>query len=480
MKELVEQFLAFETDNNLFEAQLGGLQFWQYIRFDVFNKIVSRKYNRPTTRENYFKAGFGVHSKGLKNFATAQFKNSFRLLSQTDLFVLSNPRRILIGEEYYDIYTDFLIEETGYRCQSAETFFKLFHLRPARTKNLFYLDHLEYPARILSFLRKAKLSPEETAFVHNLEQELSTTFEIRGLILLADINHVLVRHRFLYPRLKEMIGKMRPRAIIETFSYELIRQTINKIASEYHIPVVELQHGTMGRYHIAYNIIGGVIPETFPDYIFVWGQFWKDQTRFPIDSNRVISTGFPYFEKQIREKGRQKKERAVLFVSQPTIGDQLARIAGELAGRQQDYRVIYKLHPGEVITARQRYKMLYENPAIEVVENSSTKIYDLFAVCEFQVGVYSTAIIEGIGFGLQTIVVKLPGWEYLEPLQNDQRVQFVNTVDELVRALEVEGKDGGPESLRSYFWEPQALFKMQQELEKIIKLNDRKLMGKVQ
>ncbi len=469
MKELVEQFLTFETENRLFEAQLGGLKFWQFIRFDAFNKIVSSKYNRPTTRENYFKAGFDVHIKGLKNFAMALIRNCFNSWERTDLFVLSNPRRILIGKWYYDIYTDFLIEETSYRCQSAETFFKLFHLRPARTKNLFYLDHLEYPARVLSFIRRAKLNPEELAFLNRLEENIRTTFGISGLTLAEDLNHILVRYHFLYPRLKKMIGKMQPRGIIETFGYELIRQIVTKIAGECRVPVIELQHGTMGHYHIAYNIINGEAPETFPDYIFVWGEFWKNQTRFPIDSSRVVATGFPYFEKQVQKISSYKKEGTVLFISQPTIGDQLGRIAGELARRQSDYRIIYKLHPGEVITARRRYKSLYENPTIEVVENSARKIYDLFAECEYQVGVYSTAIIEGIGFGLETVVVRLPGWEYLESLQGNPRVRFVDTVDQLVAALEDKRKTESTETLRSYFWEPQALPKMLHELNKIIK-----------
>jgi len=63
----------------------------------------------------------------------------------------------------------------------------------------------------------------------------------------------------------KVIKRIKPKLILEVVSYSESRYAVNHIASKFNIPTVELQHGTMGKYHIAYNFKKKINLSTFPD-----------------------------------------------------------------------------------------------------------------------------------------------------------------------------------------------------------------------
>src|SRR5699024_72095 len=100
---------------------------------------------------------------------------------------------------------------------------------------------------------------------------------------------------------KKILKRIRPKAIVEVVSYDINKFAMNQAAFELDIPTIELQHGTMRPYHIAYNFNEKLRLETFPQYILTFGKYWNDSTRLPIDSSRVRAVGWPFFEKKISE-----------------------------------------------------------------------------------------------------------------------------------------------------------------------------------
>jgi hypothetical protein len=102
---------------------------------------------------------------------------------------------------------------------------------------------------------------------------------------------------------------------------------------------------------------------------------------------------------------------------------------------------------------RQDYPWL-EGSAIHIVQDDGQPLYQLFAESKVQVGVYSTAIYEGIGFGLQTILIRLPGIEYMDELIKSGIVKVATDVDTFVAVLRTDltkQKNNRP------FFEPKAL-----------------------
>lgn len=453
-EDLLERFLNFEYENNLFDLEIRNVKFWQFIRFRIFNYILSNKgiFGKSGKEEIGFMPK--LYFKGFNFYISSLLKKIFFKFKERDILFFCGSRRILSDGIYQNLYLDPIIESCHMSYLALENYNRLGHLKPPRTHNLFYLDYIEFPSRFVNYFRKMKLNKLEAEMIKTLQYSLNKTFNLKYTLLFSEINRNILRYEYIYPKLKKLITITNPKVIIEICSYSIFNQIANIIAKEQNIPTIEFQHGTMGKYHLAYNYIKKMHVESFPDYIFVWGDFWKDNTNFPINKKNVIVTGFPYLENQVSIRRNIKREKNILFISQGTIGEKLAETAFELAEKLEGYQIIFKLHPDEV-SLSDRYNFLRGKGNISIIKDNKTLLYDLFAKCEYQVGVYSTALIEGLAFGLKTIIVKLPGWKYFKDL-NSEFIKFVDNDEEIVEFIKkTQGKV--PKFRNDYYWKENSL-----------------------
>lgn len=153
----------------------------------------------------------------------------------------------------------------------------------------------------------------------------------------------------------------------------------------------------------------------------------------------MVIFGFPYLEKRLVEyRDYSKINNQVLFMSQGTIANKLTEIAYEFAKGNKNYKVIYKLHPGEYDRWQQDYEIL--NKAVEldnfrIIDNNDINLYQLLAGSEYQIGVYSTSIFEGLTLNCKTILLDLPGVEYMEYLIENDIVKFAENAEELTEFI---------------------------------------------
>lgn len=178
------------------------------------------------------------------------------------------------------------------------------------------------------------------------------------------------------------------------------------------IPTIELQHGVMSG-SIAYNYPKKSDVKQFPDYIFVFSDYWKKCAEFPIDDKNIKVVGYPYLEEKEKQynkiftekRGRNKK--VVLFLSQWTIGNELSKMAVEFSEIcDEEYEIIFKLHPGEYENWKRNYPWLEKEDKIKVIDSLKHNIYEYFAMSDYQVGVSSTAIYEDWNLGWKLIFIK--------------------------------------------------------------------------
>jgi hypothetical protein len=192
----------------------------------------------------------------------------------------------------------------------------------------------------------------------------------------------------------------------------------------------------------------------FPDKFLTWGEFWNDLIDLPISRENVISVGFPYFHyKRQACRSVVRRKNCILVLSQGTIGRSLAERLAVDIDELDGFELVYKLHPSEVECWREYPAMreFEQRRNVRIVDRNDD-LYRLFAEAEFQIGVYSTAIYEGIGMGCKTVLVDLPGVEYMEKLVTDglavlhrqgssiaDNLQAVGTIDARTRSEEMFG-----------------------------------------
>lgn len=72
----------------------------------------------------------------------------------------------------------------------------------------------------------------------------------------------------------------------------------------------------------------------------------------------------------------------------------------------------------------------------QVIDNSEISLYEFFSKSEYQIGVFSTAIYEGLLFNCKTFILDLPGAEYMDSLVDKNYVMKVNDVDEIINSID--------------------------------------------
>jgi len=450
--ELIDKFIKFEYEEDLFNKEIQGVKFWHYIRFSVYNKILKAGYNFGQSH-TILSRHFSIRRTLLKfkqipNFI---FFNPIYNLKHKDILVINHPRRIKDGYFYSCIYTDIFLKNMNKSYYVLEFPYNERHYKPIKTKNLRYLDYIKlirdfkifYSIILIKLKIREDFSKNERKYLNSLTKKINDYFELNTTNeeFSRIIRYIILKYKFSKKYYEEILKKVCPKILIEVNSYSFNSLLFNELAKKGGIKIIELQHGSIGKDHIAYNFYKKIKLNKFPDYIFLFGEFWGKNTKFPIEKKRLIVTGFPYMENQINNYNNYNKEinnvKNILFISQGTIGKKLSKLAVDLNEiiNQKKYKIIYKLHPGEYDRWKIEYPWLL-NKSIDVIDNNTKDIYYFFQRSKYQVGVYSTALFEGLYFDLITIIYKVNGYEYVEELYKKGYAILISSAKEIKNNLE--------------------------------------------
>jgi hypothetical protein len=212
------------------------------------------------------------------------------------------------------------------------------------------------------------------------------------------------------------------------------RDTFIEACHKEGVPVVELQHGTIDRYHMGYNFPGDREKTTSPDYLFSFGPFWTEDVSLPIDESNVFQIGYQYLEQEYQQYAALEEREELVFISQGTVGRELSKVAGRVESKLDDgISVTYKLHPGEYDRWKTEYPWLAES-GVRVVADE-VPLYKLLSRARVQIGVYSTALFEGLRFSTRTVLFDTNGISHMERLVREYDIPVVSDADELIAVL---------------------------------------------
>lgn len=468
-----DEFLKFEYDNNLNSIQIQGCNYWQYIRFNIFYAIFNSKNDmnvyRTESRKNFLNV--------LKLIPNMIIKNPILFLKKKDILVINCPRRIKVNETFDDIYTDYILQDIDKSYYVFEEDYFNMHYNPVVTKNLKYLDVLKFFVKLeklkLRFIKKRILNEEEIDNIKKTVDLVNKKFDVK--IDLDQIKSIIEYTILFNKRCKKIINKIfdktNPKVLLLQEYYSPVHMSFIKVAKQRGIKVIELQHGAMGRYHIAYNYYTKININEFPDYIFTFGDYWSHASKFPINNSNITSTGFPYYEK-LKKKYSKKEpndKKNILFISDDSIGYKLSKLAASLNKiiDKSKYSIIYKLHPLEAKNWETNYPWLCESN-IKVIDEPTVSIYGLFSISEIQVGVASTAIFEGLGYRLKTYIYNIEYHEYCMDLYNNGYAILVSNAEEIIEDLSGNSIINYDES---FFWKENSIKNIQIGINNVINLD---------
>lgn len=473
----LEPFLEIENKYGLIQDRLDGFAYWTYFRHDLAGDIMKKidssgeLYVYPKrSKWQRMKARIGTIKYAMMSGRLPKGKH--------DMLILNAERRVWTDECYECIYTDKIAAEFTDSIVLERPYFQK-HFAPVKTRNLVYTDFIEIRTMAYWYLQqlihKDRVAAIRRRLYHRIckpVDEICSVYQVE-----YNIDHILDKmicgyyvYKIKRQEFGKILDKLKPEIILEVVGYNIDCMVVNELALERHIPTVELQHGATGKSHMAYNYYSGIQVVQFPQYFFAFSKFWIDMARYPIARNRLKEVGFPYLDekaKYVKKKIAKSFPYQIIFISQPKIGEMLSKIAVELNELIDpgQYKIVFKLHPGEYERWRERYSKLSASN-IRVIDNNYVDLYELFAASTYQVGGYgSTATFEGLEFDLKTYIMREGAYPAVTMLCEKGIARFFDTAQDLYRLILADHTAVGQ---KINFWKENALENMKREINTIM------------
>ena len=472
----LEKFLLMEQEHKLMERNVVGISYWMLMRFSLFNSLDEQLSSSGKNLRAKKTSKWSQIQKIVKTYTSRRY-NIWNRLKKSEVLVVNHPRRIKSGEFYRCVYTDEIVKRMKLeQVQVLEyPYGALGHFEPIETKNCVYLDRifsgdLIFRAFHTKIKRKKHLqllehcATEADFLRQRIKQEMGM---IVSKVLLTDlIMDTIYYYQYTYRQFDKIIQKVSPKVLVEVVYYTRANSLLNEIAHAHNIPVIELQHGVMGKNHVSYNFLSDVGNQWMPDQVLTFSDYWNQTSRFP--KERMLAVGYPFYEEQLAHYKQANKKNQILFVSQTVIGKELSEFAvafSQLLQPENALEIIYKLHPGEYASWKTAYPKLLDSK-IKVIDHNEQTIYELFSESIAQVGVFSTALYEGMGFGLTTYLVDAYRSQDLDPLVEQGYATRVHSPLELYQQWKQAAVCNSHQQV--YFWKENALESIIREIEKAL------------
>jgi len=397
-KKIVANILKAEKEAGVFNIKHKKTNvIWPFYRMYFFSSFLSQKTN------------IDQQGASAKRINLSSILKYFKLLNNSHLFQLFVPARknnIIISSQRYvnetEIYTynikkvlagDFLEWSFSNRFQ--------FHKGPI------YLDSVKIALKIISkisfhFFRVPK---EINNFFLKVEANSSFKNQYR---------RYRIEYSCWYAFYRLIIKIQRPKKFFLVGG--VYYTPLIAIAEKNNIEVVEIQHGVINQYHLAYHFPGQNRKTFFPNKLLLFSDYWKSKAFYPIGTE-LIAVGNDYY---YSGTNFTKKNHSILIIGSPMqYADLISFIRLNMDFFvKNNYKIIYKLHPKEVPSWRNTYRSLKELndlKKIRVVAYDPPISY-LLENCEIVIGVNSTSIYESVDRKCKTFVLDLQSSEYFDDL----------------------------------------------------------------
>lgn len=396
---------------------------WPIVRMRVFNELSLRTglhgVAHPVRRSTADKARLvGRH---LGSLATA---NPFLTRRSYDALVVPHPRKPGGAE----IYSDALRDRLGDSALVLDTRINGDGLLPGASTLDFFTSSAGAEARLRARRGLPAADADRAAAVTDaLQRRTGVRLPLTGLLSRELAKHL--RLRGLYRRLLRRRGADTLYVVVSYF-----QQHVSGAAKDLGLRVVELQHGAITPYHLGYSYPGRPEVPGAPDELWCFGSYWAETVELPAGMSTTV-VGAPFIRRLTEAEQAAKDPRLVVVASQGTIGTELLPVARTLAELRPDLQVVFRPHPSEHLSDYLALPAAADPPAnLRITDAELTLTLQTRAT--YQVGVSTTALFEGMVLGCRTAVVKLPGWEYLQPAVERGDALLATDGAELARRLD--------------------------------------------
>lgn len=419
LSEASEAFSIFESTTGAYDLRIQNIPVWEMIRFSSFQQLCVKSgvvdKGHPKVPAN-LKMYFDYYSSIVKSYLSRIFLNLTDF--KADALVLGHPRLLSNSEGYYeDPYSEAYLRGANVSYYYLERAYRGRHFKPRIPGKKVFIDDV----RLNSSRSRVRLTPNEKRKLKELEEQLQVMTGC-SITFVDFVSYALGRRALLLPFYNHLIRDIRPKFGVTVVGY--LQPAFIEACRHANIPIVEIQHGVISKFHFGYNHNVSFPSTYYPDQLWLWGSYWMNAADYA-PKIKLESVGYPLFD-NYRRHDQIKKEEICLFISQGSVGKKIADRARALREAVPGLDICYRLHPSEFDGWRKNYSDLPKKN-IRVLGAKDGSIYDWFKKSKYVIGGYSTALFEAVCMGCKVGVLNLPGIEYMEPLIEKKGATKIDT-----------------------------------------------------
>jgi hypothetical protein len=413
---LCELIWDAETRFGLLDWTVDGVKPWIAARFSVYKQLASttglieggaadRPWSWPDRVRRHTRLLWG-----------AILSNPFRLPGRYDVLVFESSRTAVIDNVRTCPYTHEIAERLvrdGKRVLRLDPELGGVHDKSADPQRRF-LDATALESGLRFRVSRWRPGLTDLAFLREIEEHFTVALS-RRIALGWLLDPGIPRFRAAYVTYRRLLTRYQPEEIYCVAAYGGLASLV-AAAKDLGIRAIEVQHAVVSRYHLGYSYPGQPKAKArvyLPDRFLAWNREWNEASALACQ----IELATPHWQPLADRYRAAAKQRGLMVVlSQPTITRRLLNVLIDRRDELGAFQVMLKLHPAEL----QDEHVSDALRAFLAVANYTLappgSIYDLLPGAEFQVGVYSTALCQGLELGCRLLIVPLPGFEHLERL----------------------------------------------------------------
>jgi hypothetical protein len=408
--DLVEEFIALERDSDLFGYKVKKVVIWDYIRYNIFYEIIHKSFRERKIRfkkvNKIVKYLSEIPAYGISRIN--RYVSGIKEVDDCDILLINYERKGYIHDNIVNIHTYpignllkdqykiLLIEHPYWNNQPSN----LYSFPVIYSRNWHRFDRLKVPFVLYNDKEKKVID----SILSLISERFNVDLSFSKKSIMTAFSFQLIQ----FKRYLDIFSKTNPKVVL--FCDDAGKKGMIEAAHHLKISVIDFQHSLVSRFNILYNYPKGVEEynlNTISDYIFTFSDYWDKYYKNP---SKKIAVGFPYLEiekKRVMDENRISKcDKTILFISDRYSQEKQKQIALELSKMLPGYDIIFKLRKGQYSIWKDIfYPDPKEYPNIQVAHSDETSLYEYFVISSFQIGVNSTALIEGLAFGLNTFII---------------------------------------------------------------------------
>lgn len=407
-----KELFAIEEGSDLSKLTFKGVWVYPILKHTLIKTANNKNITRLAGKQ---KKNFIIQL--IRNISTITFAITNNLRPVDFLFFgHANDRRVEVDQKHFSVFADSFFEALnkeykGLYIEAPNSQTPL-HFGNNYTQPVYFEDGLIFKTLLKAKFKRYKIDALNvqvfTEFFKLVKQDFNTESFLREFS----------KYEAFYQAYLKLLKKTNPKIVFIICPYTPKLMALCSACKHLGIKTVEIQHGHIQSEHKGYIYKKIISTDLFPDYLFSFGNYFKDLIHsesqlYRGDSNIVVGNAGLYMIKNLSHKLENDLRSfiyhkiVIAISSQGMVNNKLIPFTLELSQHLPDkYVIVYKLHPDEYQEVT-KYDGINKQKNIFLIKDNSYSIYDVLNIAHIHSTVFSTTAIESAYFGVPNIYIKL-------------------------------------------------------------------------